>query len=89
MGERCEHCPVANPDEEIENRFTYYNDGKLTTEQIDKVNEIADQVKALAYYLKQEIPFSREQSIALTYLDSALQFAVAGVTRNKVGRRKI
>lgn len=66
--------------EDLENRFTYHppKDGQPIRYQL-----IRDEAGALAQTINDEVPDSREKSIALTKLEEAVMWANAGIARNE------
>lgn len=66
--------------ERIENDFKYHppKDG-----QVERYASIRDKAKELALMIADEVPMSREQSTALTHLESAVMYANAGIARNE------
>ena len=66
-------------DFKIENAFTYHapKDG-----QPEKYQAIREKAKELAYLIKELVPDSREQSLAITKLEECSMWANAGVARN-------
>lgn len=68
-----------NPDPQIENNFTYHSPKEGQPEKYQKLREEA---KKLAYLIKELVPAGREQSVALTNLETAIFWANAGIARN-------
>lgn len=66
-------------DPKTENAFTYHapKDG-----QPEKYQAIREKAKELAYLIKDMVPDSREQSLALTKLEESVMWANAGIARN-------
>lgn len=66
--------------EELDNRFTYHapKDG-----QPEKYTELRDMAKAFAEKIVELTPGSREQALALTYLEQASMWANAAIARNE------
>lgn len=66
-------------DFKIENAFTYHapKDG-----QPEKYRAIREKAKELAYLIKELVPDSREQSLAITKLEECSMWANAGIARN-------
>lgn len=66
-------------DFKIENAFTYHapKDG-----QLEKYQVIREKAKELAYLIKDLVPDSREQSLAITKLEECSMWANAGIARN-------
>ena len=66
-------------DFKIENAFTYHatKDG-----QPEKYQAIREKAKELAYLIKELVPDSREQSLAITKLEECSMWANAGIARN-------
>lgn len=68
----------VNP--QIENNFKYHSpkDG-----QPEKYNTIREKAKELAYMIDELCPNSREKSVALTELETAVMWANASIARNE------
>lgn len=73
---------MTNPDKvaQIENNFTYHAPKPGQTE---KYEAIRAKGKEFALLIAELVPFSREQSLALTELESAVMWANAGIARNE------
>lgn len=67
-------------DEVLENNFTYH---PPKPGQAEKYNELRNTAKVLAYLIKRLTPASREQSVALTHLETAVFWANAAIARNE------
>jgi hypothetical protein len=65
---------------DIENIFTYHAPKDDQQERYEKLREHA---KALALQIIELTPYSREQSLALTHLETANMFANASIARNE------
>jgi len=63
---------------EIEIRFTYHPPKEG---QVEVYQRLRDQAKSLALYIVHNTPESREQSLAITYLEDAVMWANAAVAR--------
>ena len=65
--------------EQIEKNFTYHapKDG-----QPEKYKLLREKAKELAYLISENVPTSREQSLAYTRLEEAVMWANAGIARN-------
>ena len=65
---------------QIENNFTYHSpkDG-----QPERYTAIREKAKELATLIVQQTPVSREQSVALTELETAVMWANAAIARNE------
>lgn len=65
---------------QIENNFSYHapKEGQPT-----KYEVIRNKAKELAYLIENEVPNSREKSLAMTNLEQAVFWANAGVARNE------
>lgn len=63
----------------IENNFTYHAPKPGQPELYQKLREKA---KELAYLIDEIVPVSREQSTAVTSLETAIFWANAGIARN-------
>lgn len=64
---------------QIENNFTYHPPKEG---QPEKYAAIRDKAKELAYLIDDLCPDSREKSLALTNLETAIMWANAGIARN-------
>lgn len=66
--------------EQIENNFTYHapKDG-----QAERYTTLRDKAKELAYLIDAECPNSREKSVAMTHLETAIFWANASIARNE------
>ena len=64
----------------LENNFTYHapNPG-----QQERYMAIREKAKELAYLIKDTTPPSREQSVAMTELETAVFWANAAIARNE------
>lgn len=65
--------------ERIENDFTYHTP---KPGQAEKYTALRNKAKELALLIVDLVPFGREQSTALTQLESATFFANAGIARS-------
>ena len=65
----------------IENNFTYH---APKPGQPEKYQALREKAKELAYLITELVPKSREQSVALTDLETAVFWANAGIARNPV-----
>ena len=71
----------ASDEAEIERRFTYH---APKTDQVDRYAILRDNhAKKLAYSIHRLCPDSRERSLALTYLETAVMFANAAIARRE------
>ena len=68
-------------DEDLEKRFTYH--APTDAEQVEKYARIRAVAKSYAYTIKQLVPTSREQSLALTHLEEVVFWANAGMARHE------
>ena len=66
--------------ERIENNFVYH---APKSEQVEKYSRIRSEAKSLALTLAELCPESRELSVALTELESAVMWANASIARNE------
>ena len=66
-------------DPEIEKNFTYHAPKAGQPEQYENLRAKA---KELAYLIKELAPKSREQSVALTHLETAVFWANAAIARD-------
>lgn len=64
--------------EEIEKRFTYH---PPKPGQPEKYEKLRDKMKEVAELIVELVPASREQSEAITCLETASMFANAGIAR--------
>lgn len=71
----------GEPDFDLENRFTHH---PPSGEKIKAHEAIREDCKRLAYTLKNNMPPSREASLALTNLEQAMFWANAAIARNNV-----
>lgn len=67
------------PDQQIENAFTYHAPKEG---QPEKYVALREKAKELAYLINELVPKSREQSVALTHLETVTFWANAGIARN-------
>lgn len=67
------------PDPQIEKNFTYH---PPQGNQGGRYNQLREKAKEFAYLIKELVPDSREQSVALTNLETAVFWANAGIARN-------
>lgn len=65
---------------QIENNFTYHSPKEGQPERYTAIREKA---KELAILIVQQTPASREQSVALTELETAVMWANAAIARNE------
>lgn len=70
----------SNQRETIERNFTYH---PPKDDQQERYAAIREKAKALAFLIIETVPYSREQSLALTELETAVMFANAGIARNE------
>lgn len=66
-------------DEDLEKRFEYHAPSGI---QIETYEMIRRHAKVYAYFIKEHTPPSREQSLALTHLETCMMFANAAIARN-------
>lgn len=66
--------------ERLERDFTYHP--PTTEEKKEKYVAIREKAKDLAMFMVESCPSSRELSIALTELETAVMFANAAIARN-------
>ena len=64
----------------LENNFTYHSP---KPGQQEKYVAIREKAKELAYLIKELTPSSREQSVALTELETSVFWANAAIARNE------
>jgi len=65
---------------QIENNFKYHAPKEG---QPEKYNTIREKAKELAYLIDKECPNSREKSVSLTNLETAVMWANASIARNE------
>lgn len=65
---------------DINNVFSYH---KLNEEQQNRCSRMREVAKVFADVVQSETPASREQSIALTHIQTALMFANAAIAINE------
>lgn len=86
----CKNVPVAEycndclgikpyPNNKIENAFKYHSPKEG---QPEKYTAIREKAKELAYLIENECPSSREKSVAMTNLETAVMWANASIARN-------
>lgn len=74
--------PVSEQDAaEIEKRFTYHAPKENQPERYNYLR--SDLAKNLAFFILQQTPKSREQSLALTHLEESIFWANAAIARNE------
>ena len=66
--------------EALENNFTYH---APKPGQNEKYVQLRDKAKELAYLIVELTPKSREQSVALTELETSIFWANAAIARNE------
>lgn len=66
--------------QQIENNFTYHPPNEL---QIEKYQAIRNLSKALAHFINETCPDSREKSLAIANLEQAMMWANASIARNE------
>lgn len=71
--------PKKNMNPQIENSFTYHAPKEG---QPEKYVSIREKAKELAYMIDELCPKSREQSVALTHLETSVFWANAAIARN-------
>lgn len=64
---------------QIENNFKYHSPKEG---QLEKYTAIRETAKLLAYLIDETCPNSREKSIAITNLETAVMWANASIARN-------
>jgi hypothetical protein len=64
----------------IENDFRYH---APKDDQVERYETIRSRGRALAEYIIERTPSSREQSVALTKLEEAVMWANAAIARNE------
>ena len=71
------HKDMTNP--QIENNFKYHSPKEG---QPEKYTAIREKAKELAYLIEKECPASREKSVAITNLETAVMWANSSIARN-------
>lgn len=66
--------------EELNNRFTYH---APKPGQNERYQDLRGTALMLAQKICEQVPFSREQSVALTHLEEVVFWANAGIARNE------
>jgi hypothetical protein len=66
--------------DEMEARFTYH---APKGDQAQRYTDLREGTKALAYLFCEKCPTSRELSLALTHLETAVMFANAAIARRE------
>lgn len=66
--------------EELKRRFIYH---APKDNQPERYNAIREKAYELALLIATSTPYSREQSTALTHLETAVMFANAAIARNE------
>ncbi len=64
----------------IENDFTYH---APKGDQAERYVQVREKAKEFALLLVELTPYSREQSLALTYLEQSVMIANAAIARNE------
>lgn len=67
------------PNPQIENNFKYHSPKEG---QPEKYTTIREKAKELAYLIEDLCPNSREKSVAITELETAVMWANASIARN-------
>jgi hypothetical protein len=70
---------IIMPNPQIENNFKYH---APKPGQPEIYKQIRDRAKELAVLIDEQVPNSREKSLAMTQLEQAVMWANAGVARN-------
>jgi hypothetical protein len=65
---------------QLEKTFTYH---APKDDQPERYVHLRDRAKELAYLIVRHTPPSREQSLAITHLESAIFYANAAIARNE------
>jgi hypothetical protein len=66
--------------ERIERDFTYH---APKGDQAERYTQLRDKAKEFALLIAELTPYSREQSLAFTYLEQAVMIANASIARNE------
>ncbi|MEK5422046.1 hypothetical protein MKZ08_08430 [Viridibacillus sp. FSL R5-0477] len=77
MTEFCSDCLLGTS--KIENNFKYHSPKEG---QPKKYEDIREKAKELAYLIDELCPNSREKSVAMTELETAVMWANASIARN-------
>lgn len=64
----------------VKNDFTYH---APKGDQVERYQQLRDKAKELALLIVELTPVSREQSLALTYLEQASMMGNAAIARNE------
>jgi len=72
--------PTEDQLKKIDNAFTYHSP---KGNQPDRYEALRAKAKELATLIAEESPFSREQSLAMTHLETAIMWANAAIARNE------
>ncbi len=64
----------------IEQDFTYH---PPKNDQVERYRQLRDAAKVYGLLIAELTPLSREQSLALTHLETACMFANAAIARNE------
>lgn len=70
---------MPQTNEQIENNFSYHSPKEG---QPEKFTTLRNKAKELAYLIDELCPASREKSVALTNLETAVMWANASIARN-------
>jgi hypothetical protein len=71
---------MAVPGDDLENRFTYH---PPKPGQADRYEDLRAAGLVLARKIEMQTPPSREQSLALIYIETAVMWANAAIARNE------
>jgi UDP-N-acetylmuramyl pentapeptide synthase len=71
---------MSTKEEQIETAFTYH---APIGDQVDRYDYIRQAAKKFALLIVANTPASREQSVALTELETAVMWANAAIARNE------
>ena len=74
------YTPPPQVTAQIERAFVYH---KPKDDQPGRYEAIREKARELAILVAEETPASREQSLALTHLETAIMFANAAIARNE------
>lgn len=76
----CKYEPATDMEKRLENNFSYHRPKDDQQERYESLRAFA---KEFAYFLCHNCPPSRELSVALTELESAVMWANAAIARNE------
>lgn len=71
---------MSKVNEQIEKAFTFH---PAKQNQAERYGNMRDAFKELATFIDEQVPDSREKSVAITHLETANFWANAGIARNE------